>query len=158
MASIYDFKAEKIDGSEMDLSILKGKVVLIVNTASKCGLTPQFEGLQQLHERYESRGLTILGFPCNQFAGQDPAGEDEIHSFCQKNYGVTFQMMSKIKVNGKQSHPLYAYLRDAASGILGNRIKWNFTKFLISRDGESVERFAPKTEPEKLTEAIEKWL
>ncbi len=155
MTTIYDFQATTIDGSELDLATLKGKVVLIVNTASKCGLTKQFAGLQQLHEEYHDRGLVIVGFPCNQFAGQDPGEDSEIAAFCQQNYGVTFQMMSKIAVNGKKSHPLYTYLRDAAPGILGNRIKWNFTKFLISRDGETVERFGPKTEPEKLVEAIE---
>lgn len=158
MTSIYDFKVEDINGDEFDFNSLKNKVVLIVNTASKCGFTPQFEGLENLYKKYKDQGFTIIGFPCNQFGGQDPAENSEIASFCQLNYGVTFPMMAKIKVNGKEEHPLYTYLKSQQGGILGERIKWNFTKFLISREGEVVARFAPKTKPEEIEGEIEELL
>lgn len=158
MTSIYDFKVEDINGDEFDFNSLKNKVVLIVNTASKCGFTPQFEGLENLYKKYKDQGFTIIGFPCNQFGGQDPAENSEIASFCQLNYGVTFPMMAKIKVNGKEEHPLYTYLKSQQDGILGERIKWNFTKFLISRQGEVVARFAPKTKPEEINGEIEELL
>lgn len=158
MTSIYDFKVEDINGKEFDLNTLKNNVVLIVNTASKCGFTPQFEGLENLYKKYKDQGFAIIGFPCNQFGGQDSAENSEIASFCQLNYGVTFPMMAKIKVNGKEEHPLYTYLKSQQAGILGERIKWNFTKFLISREGEVVARFAPKTKPEDIEKDIEELL
>ncbi|MCT1796647.1 glutathione peroxidase [Helcococcus kunzii] len=158
MTSIYDFKVEDINGDEFDFNSLKNKVVLIVNTASKCGFTPQFEGLENLYKKYKDQGFTVIGFPCNQFGGQDPAENSKIASFCQLNYGVTFPMMAKIKVNGKEEHPLYTYLKSQQGGILGERIKWNFTKFLISRQGEVVARFAPKTKPEEINGEIEELL
>jgi glutathione peroxidase len=127
----------------------KGKVVLVVNTASKCGFTPQYEGLEKLHEEYKGKGLEILGFPCNQFAGQEPGGKDEIET-CLLNYGVDFQMFDKIDVNGKNAHPIFKYLKKELPGTLGGRIKWNFTKFLIDKDGNPVKRFAPSTKPEKI--------
>lgn len=136
----------------------KGKVVLIVNTASKCGFTPQFEGLEKLYEDYHEKGLEILGFPCNQFANQDDGTNSEIEEFCKVNYGVTFTMFQKIDVNGEKAHPLYQWLREEKHGLLSDKIKWNFTKFLLDRDGEVVARFAPATEPEKLIESIENLL
>lgn len=154
----YDYKATKMNGQEVAMSDYAGKVVIVVNTASKCGLTPQFEGLEKLYETYKDKGLEILGFPCNQFANQDSGTNDEIEAFCQMNYGVTFTMFQKIEVNGKNAHPLYQFLKKEAKGTLGSTIKWNFTKFLIDREGNVIERFAPKTEPEALTEKIEKLL
>ena len=137
----------------------KGQVVLVVNTASKCGLTPQFKGLESLYETYKDRGLMVLGFPCNQFAGQDPASNDEISEFCQLNYGVSFPMFAKIDVNGDSAHPLFKHLKSAAPGLLGSEaIKWNFTKFLVDRNGQVVERYAPTTEPEKIAKDIERLL
>ena len=158
MTKLQDFSATAIDGQEIDLSSYDGKVVLVVNTASKCGLTPQFEGLQQLHEQYGEQGFTVLGFPCDQFANQEPGSEDEIAEFCQRNYGVSFQMFSKIDVNGDDAHPLFKWLREQKSGLMGNKIKWNFSKFLIGRDGDVIDRYAPTTAPEKLSEDIEKAL
>ncbi len=158
MTTLRDFSATAIDGQDIDLSSYDGKVVLVVNTASKCGLTPQFEGLQQLHEQYGERGFTVLGFPCDQFAHQEPGDEDEIAEFCQVNYGVSFQMFSKIDVNGDDAHPLFKWLRQQKSGLLGDKIKWNFSKFLIGRDGDVLERYSPTTQPEKLTDDIEKAL
>ncbi|MDP1804693.1 MAG: glutathione peroxidase, partial [Acidimicrobiales bacterium] len=136
----------------------EGKVVLVVNTASKCGFTPQFAGLQELYETYKDRGLVILGFPCDQFGHQEPGDEGEISEFCQLNYGVTFPMFAKIDVNGKDAHPVYEWLRSAKGGVLGDRIKWNFTKFLVNRDGEVVQRYATATKPAKLATDIEKLL
>jgi len=151
--SIYDFKATDITGQERELSEFEGKPLLIVNTASKCGLTPQFEGLEALYKQYKDQGFAILGFPCNQFAEQDKGSDSEIAGFCMKNYGVSFPMFSKIDVNGDNAHPLYRYLKDQAPGFLGSKkIKWNFTKFLINKDGKVVKRFAPTTKPQ----AIEK--
>jgi glutathione peroxidase len=147
-----------IDGKDQDLGTYVGKVVLVVNTASECGLTPQYEGLQQLYDAYADRGLTILGFPCDQFGHQEPGTEDEIASFCQRNYGVSFPMFAKIEVNGSGTHPLFAWLKDEKRGLGGRAIKWNFTKFLIARDGTVLDRYAPQTEPAELTEDIEKAL
>lgn len=158
MTSIYDFTVKDINGKDFEMSSLKNKVVLIVNTASKCGFTPQFEGLEKLYKKYKDNNFVIIGFPCNQFGGQDPKDNSEIASFCELNYGVTFPMMAKIKVNDKEEHPLYTYLKSQKGGLMGDRIKWNFTKFLISKDGEVVDRFAPKIKPEELVEEIEKLL
>ncbi|MBR4267990.1 MAG: glutathione peroxidase [Bacteroidales bacterium] len=154
MAKIYDFKALKSNGSELNFKDLENKVILIVNTASKCGFTPQYAGLEELNKKYNYKGLVVLGFPCNQFANQEPGSDSEITIFCQMNYGVTFQIMKKIEVNGENAHPVYKYLKEAAGGFLSNEIKWNFTKFLISRDGNTIKRYAPTTKPEKLEDDI----
>lgn len=153
--NFYDFTMEDIQGNAVDFSDYQGKVVLVVNTASECGFTPQFAGLERLYQTYREQGLVILGFPCNQFGKQDPGTESEIEEFCQVNYGVTFPMFAKIEVNGENEAPLYSWLKEEKGGMLGDAIKWNFTKFLIDRDGEVVKRFAPQTAPEKLTEDIE---
>ena len=154
--SIYDFTAETLDGKAAPLSAYQGKVVLIVNTASKCGFTGQYEGLERLYTRYRDRGLVVVGFPCNQFGAQEPGGAAEIASFCSTTYQVDFPMMGKIDVNGPGAHPLYAYLKKARKGLLGTEaVKWNFTKFLVNRQGEAVERFAPNLEPKALDSAIE---
>ncbi len=158
MEKIYDFKALSSKGKEIDFKDFEGKVLLIVNTASKCGFTPQFAGLEALNQKYKDQGLVVIGFPCNQFAAQDPGSDSEIEGFCQLNYGVTFQIMKKIDVNGDDAHPIFKYLKSQAKGVLGSRIKWNFTKFLISRNGETIKRFAPTTKPEKLEEDIEEML
>jgi len=158
MTSLHDFTATAIDGSDTDLSSYDGQVVLVVNTASKCGFTPQYEGLQKLQDTYADRGFAVLGFPCDQFAHQEPGREDEIAAFCEKNYGVTFPMFAKIDVNGDDAHPLYQWLKSEQGGLIGEKIKWNFTKFLVGRDGQVVDRFAPTTKPEKLTGDIEKAL
>ncbi|HEY1707076.1 MAG TPA: glutathione peroxidase [Rhizomicrobium sp.] len=159
MTSIYDFKARSLDGREIDLAQFKGKTLLIVNTASKCGFTPQYEGLEKLYEEYKDKGLTIIGFPCNQFGAQEPGGSEEIGQFCMKNYGVSFPMMEKIDVNGPGAHPLYNWLKGEAPGVLGTRnIKWNFTKFLVNKDGAVVERFGSITKPADLAKPIEKVL
>jgi glutathione peroxidase len=158
MTTIQDFSATAIDGADVDLSSYAGQVVLVVNTASECGLTPQFEGLQQLHERYAAQGLAVLGFPCDQFGHQEPGDEEQIAGFCQRNYGVSFPMFSKIEVNGDNAHPLFTWLREEKGGVLGDKIKWNFTKFLVGRDGQVIARYAPTTPPEKLTTDIEKAL
>ena len=156
MSSIYDFETATMQGQQGTLEQHKGKVLLIVNTASKCGFTPQFEGLEKLYGKYREQGLEILGFPCNQFGKQDPGSDGEIQEFCQMNYGVSFPMHSKIDVNGDSAHPLFQHLKAKAPGLLGSKnIKWNFTKFLIGRDGKVIDRFAPATAPEKLTDAIE---
>jgi glutathione peroxidase len=156
MASIYDFSAKSLQGKDVPLADYRGKPMLIVNTASKCGFTPQYEGLEKLYEQHKDKGLVILGFPCNQFGSQEPGSEDEIGTFCQVNYGVSFPMFAKIDVNGPQVHPLYAFLKKEKKGLLGSEgIKWNFTKFLIGRDGDVVERFAPTTKPEALESAVE---
>jgi len=157
--SVHEFNVSTISGEEISLSQYKGKVLLIVNTASKCGFTPQFEGLEKLYQMYSDKDFYVLGFPCNQFANQDPGTEKDILEFCQLNYGVTFPMFSKIDVNGDNTAPLYKYLKSEAPGILGSeKIKWNFTKFLVDRDGKVVERFGSKTAPEKLDDNIEKLL
>ncbi len=156
MPSIYDFEALAIDGQPVNLSAFKGQVLLIVNTASACGFTPQFAGLEQLHQSYAAQGLAVLGFPCNQFGSQDPGSNEEIGAFCQRNYGVSFQMMEKIKVNGDGAHPLYQWLSAEAPGILGSKaIKWNFTKFLIGKDGRVLQRYAPQDAPKKIAKDIE---
>jgi glutathione peroxidase len=154
--SIYDFEALGIDGQAVHLNRYQGQVMLIVNTASACGFTPQFTGLEKLHQQYGDQGLAVLGFPCNQFASQDPGDDAQIANFCQKNYGVSFQMMSKIKVNGDGAHPLYPWLTAEAPGILGSKaIKWNFTKFLVGRDGRVIQRYAPQDAPAKIAKDIE---
>ena len=180
MSTIYDYKAIASNGKEIDFADFKGKVLMIINTASKCGFTPQFDGLEELNEKYRERGLVMLGFPCNQFANQDPGTDSEITEFCRVNYGVTFQMMKKIDVNGKEEHPLYTSLKEqapkeevkglkakAATALFSkisksvekdSDIKWNFTKFLVSRDGTRIERFAPTTEPKDIEKAIEAML
>ncbi len=156
MSSIHDFDALSIDGKPVSLAQFKGKPLLIVNTASACGFTPQFGGLEKLHKTYGARGLVVLGFPCNQFGSQDPGSNDEIASFCQLNYGVTFPMMEKVNVNGAQAHPLYQWLTAEAPGLLGSKaIKWNFTKFLVGKDGRVIKRYAPQDAPEKLAADIE---
>lgn len=180
MATIYDYKAVASNGKEIDFAEFKGKVLLIINTASKCGFTPQFDGLEKLNEKYRDRGLVCIGFPCNQFASQDPGSDSEIEGFCRMNYGVTFQIMKKIDVNGPEAHPIFEYLKSQApieeyKGLKAKAaatmfktisksvekdsdIKWNFTKFLISRDGTKVLRFAPTTEPKDFEKNIEAFL
>jgi glutathione peroxidase len=155
MTTLSDFSANTLTGQEQDLAAYAGKVVLVVNTASQCGLTPQFTGLESLYEKYVDQGLIILGFPCNQFAGQEPRDSEGIGEFCQKNYGVSFPMFEKIDVNGSDAHPLYKWLKAEKGGKLGDGIKWNFTKFLIGKDGQVVKRYSPTTEPEKLIPDIE---
>ncbi|HVZ42731.1 MAG TPA: glutathione peroxidase [Ramlibacter sp.] len=156
MSTVYDFEAQQIDGKSVPLSRFKGKVLLIVNTASACGFTPQFAGLEKLHERYGRDGLVVLGFPCNQFGAQDPGSNEEIAQFCQVNYGVSFPMMSKIEVNGPGAHPLYRWLAAEAPGLLGSTvIKWNFTKFLVGKDGSVLGRYSPQDAPESLAKDIE---
>lgn len=159
MTTVYDFTAKTLAGKDVPLADYRGQVLLIVNTASKCGFTPQYEGLEKLHEELHSKGLAVLGFPCNQFGKQEPGGEDEIGRFCQVNYGVSFPMFAKIEVNGAGAHPLYKFLKEEKPGLLGTgRIKWNFTKFLIDRAGQVVARYAPTTKPAALAEPIEKIL
>jgi len=159
MASIYDFTAESIDGAPAPLKDYRDKVILIVNTASQCGFTRQYAGLEELYRKYRDRGLVVLGFPCNQFGAQEPGDEDEIKSFCSLTYDVDFPMMRKIDVNGPKAHPLYAYLKKSKKGLLGSEgIKWNFTKFLVDRAGHVAGRFAPTTEPKALEGAIERLL
>ena len=158
MSTIYDFTAERMDGTEQSFADFEGQVLLVVNTASKCGFTPQFEGLEVLNEQYKDRGLTIIGFPCNQFGGQDPGSNEEIGAFCQKNYGVSFPMMAKVDVNGSDAHPIFKWLKEQKGGLLTDGIKWKFTKFLIGSDGQVLERYAPTTKPEALKADIEKAL
>ncbi len=155
-APIYELSAERLEGGVQSLGEYAGKVLLIVNTASHCGFTPQYQGLEDLHMRYGPRGFEVLGFPCNQFGAQEPGEAAEIASFCQKNYGVAFPMFAKIDVNGEHTHPLYRYLKKAAPGLLGSEaIKWNFTKFLVNRQGEVIGRYASATAPETIAEDIE---
>ncbi|MDP2064904.1 MAG: glutathione peroxidase [Burkholderiaceae bacterium] len=156
MATVYDFDALQIDGTSVRLKKFKGKVMLIVNTASACGFTPQFAGLEELHQTYGRKGLVVLGFPCNQFGGQDPGSNDEIASFCQLNFGVTFPMMAKVEVNGAEATPLFQWLTAEAPGLLGSKaIKWNFTKFLVGKDGEVIRRYAPTDAPADMAADIE---
>ncbi|HEY1132335.1 MAG TPA: glutathione peroxidase [Roseateles sp.] len=154
--SIFDFRAVSIRGEPADLASQRGKVLLIVNTASECGFTPQFKGLEQLWEDYGPKGLVVIGFPSNEFGGQDPGSNDQIASFCELNYGVSFPMMEKVKVNGAEAHPLWKFLKSEKPGFLGTEgIKWNFTKFLVGRDGQVIKRYAPNDAPEKLRGDIE---
>ncbi len=155
MTALTHFSATTLDGAPQDLSAYAGQVVLVVNTASQCGFTPQYAGLEELWERYRDQGLVVLGFPCDQFGGQEPGSEEEIGAFCQKNYGVTFPMFGKVDVNGDDAHPLWQWLRAEKGGLLGDKIKWNFTKFLVGRDGRVVKRYAPTTEPASLAGDIE---
>jgi glutathione peroxidase len=155
---IYDFSAKLNNGADQLLVGFKGKVLLIVNTASQCGFTPQYKGLQELYAKYHDRGLEVLGFPCDQFGHQEPGTDQEIASFCEVNYGVTFPLFSKIEVNGSNAHPLYKFLKEEKGGLLGDKIKWNFTKFLVDKQGNVVERFAPTTTPEKIASDIEREL
>jgi len=156
MTTVYDFEALSIDGKPVALKKFKGKAMLMVNTASACGFTPQFAGLEKLHEAYGPQGLVVLGFPCNQFGAQDAGSNSEIAGFCQLNYGVTFPMMAKIEVNGAGAHPLYQWLAAEAPGLLGSKsIKWNFTKFLVGKDGQVLKRYAPTDTPESLAKDIE---
>jgi glutathione peroxidase len=156
MPSVHDFEAKTLDGKPARLADFQGQVLLIVNTASECGFTPQFTGLEQLYAKYRDRGFAVLGFPCNQFGEQEPGTAQQIGAFCQKNYGVTFPMFEKIDVNGDAAHPLYKWLKQSAPGVLGSeRIKWNFTKFLIDRNGNVKARYAPVTKPEQLAQDIE---
>jgi glutathione peroxidase len=156
--TLADFHATTLDGKDQELGSYLGDVVLVVNVASQCGFTPQYEGLQRLYDTYGDRGFVVLGFPCDQFGHQEPGTEAEIAGFCQKNYGVTFPMFAKIDVNGDDAHPLYAWLKEEKRGLLGGAVKWNFTKFLIGRDGTVLARFAPQKEPADLAEDIEKAL
>lgn len=155
MATVYDFEAQTIDGQTVALSAYQGKVLLIVNTASACGFTPQFAGLEKLHQDYADQGLVVLGFPCNQFGSQDPGSNEEIGAFCQKNYGVSFPMMAKTDVNGAQAHPLYQWLKAQAPGVLGSEgIKWNFTKFLVGKNGTTVKRYGSVDTPASVSKDI----
>ncbi len=158
MTTLSDFSATSIDGSETALSQYEGKAVLVVNTASKCGFTPQYEGLESLYEKYQDEGLVILGFPCDQFGHQEPGSEEEIAEFCSLTYDVKFPMFAKVDVNGGDAHPLYKWLRSEKGGILGSKIKWNFTKFLINKQGEVIDRYASTTKPEKLEGDVKKVL
>jgi glutathione peroxidase len=159
MSVAYDFDAKRLDGAVASLKDFQGQVLLVVNTASECGFTPQYQGLEQLHRDYSGRGLRILAFPCNQFGKQEPGSAEQIGQFCEANYGVSFTLFDKIDVNGAAAHPLFRWLKHEAPGVLGTeRIKWNFTKFLIGRDGRVVRRFAPKTTPEELRPYIEQLL
>jgi glutathione peroxidase len=155
---LQDFKATAIDGVEVSLADHAGEVVLVVNTASKCGFTPQLAGLEALHESFRERGFSVLGFPCNQFGAQEPGSEEEIGEFCQKNYGVSFPMFAKVDVNGADEHPLFSWLKSEKGGLLGKRIKWNFTKFLVGRDGAVIGRYSPQTDPSAIADDIEKAL
>lgn len=157
-SNFYDFTALSIGGREIPMSDYRGKVVLVVNTASKCGFTPQYKDLEALYQKYRDDGLVILGFPCNQFGGQEPGDESTIVSGCLVNYGVTFPMFSKVKVNGRDAHPLYVFLKKQLRGLLGGRIKWNFTKFLLNRCGQPVKRFAPNVNPASMGPHIERLL
>lgn len=157
--NVYQFSAKAINGEEVSLSAFKDKVMLIVNVASKCGFTSQYKGLEQLHKDLADKGLTVLGFPCNQFGGQEPGSEEEIKGFCDMNYGVTFPLFSKVEVNGDNAAPLYNYLKEKAPGIMGSKaVKWNFTKFLVDKNGQVIKRFAPKDKPEDIRSEIEKIL
>lgn len=159
MSSIYDITCQRITGEDEPLSTLKDTVLLIVNTASKCGFTPQFQGLEALYKQYQAQGFTVLGFPCNQFGSQDPGDDADIQHFCQTNYGVSFPMFAKIEVNGPNTHPLYQHLKNQAPGLMGSEaIKWNFTKFLVDQSGNVTDRFAPTTKPEDIGPAIQKLL
>jgi glutathione peroxidase len=157
--SVYDFSANSLGAKRADLAATKGKVLLIVNTASQCGFTPQYKGLEEVYEKYHDQGFEVLGFPCNQFGAQEPGDSGQIAQFCEQNYGVTFPMFEKVDVNGANAHPLFKWLKDQAPGLLGTKdIKWNFTKFLVGRDGKVVDRYAPTTRPDAIAGDIEKLL
>ncbi len=156
--TVYDFFVQLGNGKEKSLRDYKGKVLLIVNTASECGFTPQYQGLQELYERYKSKGFEVLAFPCDQFGHQEPGSDKQIQSFCQTNYGVTFPIFSKIDVNGRNADPLYTFLKSKQGGLLGDNIKWNFTKFLVDKNGEVVDRYSPQTTPVRIAPDIEKLL
>jgi len=158
MSNIYQFDAELLNGQNKSLADYQGKVLLIVNTASKCGFTPQFSGLEKLYNKYREQGLEVLGFPCNQFGGQDPGSNEQIGEFCSKNYGVSFTMFAKVNVKGPEAHVIFRYLTNQSKGILGSGIKWNFTKFLLNRQGEVIQRYAPTTKPESIEQDIEQAL
>lgn len=158
MSNIYQFEAERLEGGDQSLADYKGKVLLIVNTASKCGFTPQFAGLESVYEKYREQGLVVLGFPCNQFGGQEPGDHEQIGEFCQRNYGVSFPMFAKVDVKGAEAHPLFRYLTRETKGFINKNIKWNFTKFLIGRNGQILGRFGSMTKPESMQEEIEKAL
>ncbi|GAB57387.1 glutathione peroxidase [Rheinheimera nanhaiensis] len=159
MANVHQFKVKDAAGNEVDLSQYRGKVVLIVNTASKCGFTPQYKELEQLYQQYHAKGLVILAFPCNQFGGQEPGSDSDIQQFCQINYGLSFPVMAKLQVNGPEASPLFEHLKDSARGLMKTRaIKWNFTKFLVNKDGDVVKRYAPRTKPTAIASAIEELL
>lgn len=159
MTTVYDFKAKSLDGKPIDLKQYKGKVLLIVNTASNCGFTPQYKGLEAVYEQFKDKGVEVLGFPCNQFGGQEPGTSDEIGAFCERNYGVSFPLFDKIDVNGDNAHPLFQHLKSEAPGLMGTEaIKWNFTKFLVRKNGRVYKRYAPQTEPKELMKDIEKLL
>lgn len=158
MQSIYDFQVKKANGEVQPLKEYEGQTLLIVNTASKCGLTPQFEGLQKLYEQYKEQGLEILGFPCDQFNNQEYDNIEETTQFCQRNYGVSFPIFAKIDVNGDNEDPLFTYLKEQKKGVLSSKIKWNFTKFLVDSNGQVIERYAPTTEPAKIEQDLQKWL
>jgi len=159
MSDIYGFSANSLDGAPVDLSKYRGKVLLIVNTASQCGFTPQYKGLEAVYQQFKDKGVEVLGFPCNQFGRQEPGTADEIGAFCEKNYGVTFPLFAKIDVNGDNAHPLFKHLKHEAPGLMGTEaIKWNFTKFLVKKDGTVYKRYAPQTEPKELMRDIEKLL
>lgn len=157
-SQFYQFSAKSLQGTEIKMDAFKGKTVLVVNTASKCGLTPQYEGMEKLHQKYKDKGLVILGFPCNQFGNQEPGDEKSISDGCLINYGVTFPMFSKVDVNGEKAHPIYKYLKKELGGCFGSRIKWNFTKFLIDANGKPVKRFSPYTNPSKIDKYLDKRL
>jgi glutathione peroxidase len=157
--NIYDFKADALNGAPVDLARYRGQVLLIVNTASECGFTPQYKGLEEVYQQFKDRGVAVLGFPCNQFGGQEPGDAGAIGAFCEKNYGVTFPLFAKVDVNGAHAHPLFQHLKQEAPGLMGTQaIKWNFTKFLVGKDGRVVKRYAPSTAPHELLGDIEKLL
>ena len=156
--NFHDLEVNTPAGKTLKMSDLDGKVVLVVNTATKCGLTPQFTGLEELHQKYKDQGLVILGFPCNQFAGQEPLSNDKMEEACQINHGVTFQLTEKVDVNGEDTHPVFGYLKGELGGLLGDNIKWNFTKFLVDKKGKPVKRYAPTTKPNKIDKDIAKLL
>jgi glutathione peroxidase len=159
MSNVYDFKADSLNGAPVDLDTYRGKVLLIVNTASNCGFTPQYKGLEEVYQQFKAKGVEVLGFPCNQFGAQEPGAAEEIGAFCEKNYGVTFPLFAKIDVNGSAAHPLFKHLKSAAPGLMSTEaIKWNFTKFLVKKDGTVYKRYAPQTEPKELMRDIEKLL
>lgn len=158
MGTIYDYIVKDAKGNQVSLNEYKGKLLLIVNTATDCGFTPQYEGLQNLYEKYQSESFEILDFPCNQFAGQAPGTEEEIHTFCSSRYGITFKLFAKIDVNGKNAEPLFTYLKNEKGGIIGDDIKWNFTKFLVDQNGTVVKRYAPTSKPENIEKDIKEYL